>query len=57
MVKDVKKKKTETEIDIFEGNLEMWRALKAAALAARETKRGDGGFFHSKLWAGLNLDG
>ena len=41
----------------FEGNLEMWRALKAAALAARETKRGDGGFFHSKLWAGLNLDG
>merc|ERR1719231_1866916 len=30
------------EPGFFEGNLEMWRALKTAALAARQTKRGDG---------------
>ena len=45
------------EPGFFEGNGEMWSALKTAALAARQTTRGDGGFFHSKLWAGLNLDG
>ena len=35
----------------------MWRALKTAAMAARQTKLADGGFYASKLWAGLNLDG
>merc|ERR1711988_125157 len=45
------------EPGFFEGNVEMWRALKTAALQARKTTRGDGGFFHSKIWAGLNLDG
>ena len=45
------------EPGFFAGNLEMWRALKTAALAARETKQADGGFYASKLWAGLNLDG
>lgn len=45
------------EPGFFEGNLEMWRALKTAAMAARQTKLADGGFYASKLWAGLNLDG
>ena len=45
------------EPGFFEGNVEMWRALKAAALAARQTTRSDGGFFHSPLWKALNLDG
>jgi len=45
------------EPGFFEGNLEMWRALKGAALEARKTTRGDGGFYQSTLWAGLNLDG
>ena len=45
------------EPGFFQGNVEMWRGLKTAALAARQTTRGDGGFFHSTLWKGLNLDG
>ena len=47
------------EPGFFAGNLEMWRSLKTAAMAARETKKGGGadGFYHSKLWEGLNLDG
>jgi cytochrome b involved in lipid metabolism len=45
------------EPGFLQGNLEMCRALKTAALAARKTTRGDGGFFHSKLWDGLNLSG
>jgi len=45
------------EPGFFAGNVEMWRALKTAAVAARKTERGDGGFWHSKLWEGLNLSG
>jgi len=45
------------EPGFFLGNLEMWRALKKAALAARVTKRADGGFYRSVLWDGLNLSG
>lgn len=45
------------EPGFFAGNVEMWRALKHAALAARTTERGDSGFFQSKLWEGLNLQG
>mmetsp|Transcript_20912 Transcript_20912/g.34514 ORF Transcript_20912/g.34514 Transcript_20912/m.34514 type:complete len:579 (+) Transcript_20912:48-1784(+) len=45
------------EPGFFQGNVEMWRALKKAALAARKTTLGTSGFFQSKLWAGLNLDG
>jgi len=46
------------EPGFFEGNLEMWKALKEAAFAARDTTRsGTQEFFHSKLWEGLNLDG
>merc|ERR1711904_701450 len=35
------------EPGFFEGNLEMWRALKDAAMAARKTTKGDGGFYES----------
>ena len=45
------------EPGFFEGNVEMWKALKDAALAARNTTKADGGFYESKLWAGLNADG
>jgi len=45
------------EPGFFAGNLEMWRALKRAALAARGAERGASGFFESKLWEGLNLQG
>jgi len=45
------------EPGFFAGNLEMWKALKDTALAARETKRGDAGFFQCALWEGLNLAG
>jgi delta8-fatty-acid desaturase len=45
------------EPGFFAGNLEMWRALRDAAHAARKTTKADGGFYESTLWAGLNLDG
>jgi len=45
------------EPGFFAGNLEMWRALKAAAIAARATKMADGGFYQSALWDGMNLSG
>jgi delta8-fatty-acid desaturase len=45
------------EPGFFAGNLEMWRALKVAALAARRTTKGDGGFYHSMLWEGLCASG
>jgi len=45
------------EPGFFAGNLEMWRALKVAALAARKTTKGDGGFYHSMLWEGLCASG
>jgi len=45
------------EPGFFAGNVEMWGALRDAALAARETERKDGGFYQSKLWEGLNLSG
>lgn len=45
------------EPGFFAGNLEMWRALKQAALAARETELGESGFFQSKLWEGMNCKG
>ena len=45
------------EPGFFAGNLEMWRALKVAALAARKTTKGDGGFYRSMLWEGLCASG
>ena len=45
------------EPGFFAGNVEMWKALKVAAMDARATKKGDGGFYQSALWEGLNLSG
>jgi len=45
------------EPGFFEGNLEMWRTLKQAALAARSAKKGEHGFWESALWEGMNLSG
>ena len=45
------------EVGFFEGNLEMWRTLRATAMEARSTKRGDHGFFESAIWQGMNLAG
>ena len=45
------------EPGFFEGNVEMWKALRDAAFAARKTTKSDGGFYQSKLWAALNADG
>lgn len=45
------------EPGFFEGNVEMWKALRDAAYAARKTTQSDGGFYQSKLWAALNADG
>jgi len=45
------------EPGFFEGNVEMWRALRDAAMEARKTTRGDGGFYQSMLWDGLNCRG
>ncbi len=39
------------------GNIEMWHSLKDAAMAARKTTKADGGFYESRLWAGLNAEG
>jgi delta8-fatty-acid desaturase len=45
------------EPGFFQGNYEMWRQLKDTALVAREATRGDGGFYESALWEGMNLSG
>jgi delta8-fatty-acid desaturase len=45
------------EPGFFEGNIEMWSQLKAAALGARNTKKADGGFYQSMLWGGMNAKG
>ena len=45
------------EPGFIEGNVEMWSAMRDAALAARKYTKGDGGFYDSKLWEGLNLKG
>jgi len=45
------------EPGFFEGNLEMWRALKQAAFAARSAKKGEHGFWESALWEGMNCAG
>lgn len=45
------------EPGFFEGNVEMWKSMKVAAMAARKTTQGDGGFYSSKLHEGLNLSG
>ncbi len=45
------------EPGFFAGNLEMWRALKKTAMAARDAKRTESGFYQSKIWDGLNLTG
>jgi len=39
------------------GNLEMWRALKHAAMAARAATKGEHGFWECALWEGMNLAG
>jgi hypothetical protein len=41
MVKDVKKKKTEAEIDIFEGNLEMIRKGEIKELPSESESEGE----------------
>ena len=45
------------EPGFFEGNLEMWRALRDTALEARKTTAGDGGFYTSGLYDGLMASG
>ena len=45
------------EPGFFEGNVEMWKALRHAAMGARKTTKGDRGFYHSMLWGGLNAKG
>ena len=45
------------EVGFFEGNLEMWRTLKQAALAARSAKKGEHGFWESAIWEGMSLSG
>ena len=45
------------EPSFFEGNVEMWHALKDAAMGARKTTKGDGGFYQSMLWEGMNAKG
>ena len=45
------------EPGFFEGNVEMWRALKEAALAARGAKKGEHGFWESALVDVLNISG
>ena len=45
------------EPGFFEGNVEMWRALKEAALAARGAKKGEHGFWESALGDVLNISG
>ena len=45
------------EPGFFEGNVAMWKSMKVAAMAARKTTKGDGGFYSSKLYEGLNLSG
>lgn len=48
------------EPGFFAGNLEMWRALRDAARAARASERVEGGVYQfkkSKLWEGMSLAG
>ena len=45
------------EPGFFRGNYEMWRQLKDTALVAREATKGDGGFYESAMWEGMNLSG
>ena len=45
------------EPGFFRGNYEMWRQLKDTAMVARKATRGDGGFYESALWEGMNLSG
>ena len=45
------------EPGFFEGNLQMWRALKDAALAARAATKGEHGFWECALWDGMNCVG
>ena len=41
----------------LQGNLEMWRCLRQAALAARSAKKGEHGFWQCALWDGMNCVG
>ena len=45
------------EPGFFEGQLEVWRTLKEAALAARGAKKGEHGFWESALVDVLNISG
>jgi len=45
------------EPGFFEGNIEMWKSLRDAAVGASKTTKGDGGFYQSKLWEGINAKG
>ena len=45
------------EPGFFRGNYEMWRQLKDTALVARKATKGNGGFYESALWEGMNLSG
>jgi len=59
MVKEVCKKYDlyYHEPGFFAGNLEMWRQLRDAAYAARKTEKSDGGFYHSAIYEGLQMNG
>jgi len=45
------------EPTFLQGNLEMWRALRKAAYAARAAKKGEHGFWECALWEGVNCAG
>jgi len=45
------------EPGFFAANIEMFGALKDAAMGARKTVKGDGGFYQSMLWEGMNAKG
>jgi len=38
-------------------NLKVIQTLKRTAMAARESKKADGGFYQSMIWDGLNANG
>jgi len=45
------------ELTFFDGNLFLLQTMRNAALEASNLRRGDGGFYISPLYTGLNLEG
>eukprot|EP00501_MAST-03F_sp_TOSAG23-6_P000490 GSMAST32.ASY1.ANO1.504.1 assembled CDS len=45
------------EPSFLQANVELVQSLKRTAMIARKTTKGNGGFFHSQLWEGINAEG